>query len=285
LEVVTIDDMSLRLHGTGLPDREITFGGLEVLARALQLLALRIGRQLTGQDGAGRPTTTVSRSTEFRLRGTSAGSTVLSIGIGQDDMLDEGLEHQTLDRIFEVFVGISTGSPPTWTTASIGEATVGVIEALSANSTECELSSGTGRQASVRLRLDSASREVWAVEAPPELRAGVAVSGTLDLVDLRRRRFRIHDRAGNDVVLDDVANATEASRHVGTLVTATGDATLGSRSQVVSLLGAVVEATELPTWSQVPLAEALVGATAPPTGGIPGVDDDEVSGFLALIRE
>jgi hypothetical protein len=202
----------------------------------------------------------VSRSTELRLLGTSAGSTVLNIGIGQDDMLDEGLEHQTLDRISEVFVGISTGSPPTWTTASIGEATVGVIEALSVNSTECELSSPTGRQASVRLRLDSASREVWAVETPPELRAGVAVSGTLDLVDLRRRRFRIHDRAGNDVTLDEVTNASEAARHVGTLVTATGDATLGSRSQVVSLLGAVVEATELPTWSQVPLAEALVGA-------------------------
>lgn len=282
----TIDNMNLRLRGTGLSDGELTFAGLEVLAHALQLLSMRVGRHLTGQDGAGRSTVAVERTTELRLRGTSVGSTVLAIGIGEDDVLAEGLEHRTRDGIFEVFSGIAGDAPPSWTTAPIGEATVSLIEALASNSTECELTSDSGRHTTIRLTPQSASRSVWPVDpATPERRPGASVTGQLDLVDLRRSRFRIRDRAGSDIRLDQVVNANDAARLVGDIVTATGEATIGNRGQIVSLIGAVVEPTQLPQWTTAGLADAISGASPPPSGGIPGIDHDEVTEFLALIRE
>jgi len=281
-----IDEMELRLRGTDLADGEITFASLETLARALQLLAIRVGRHLTGQEGPGRSTAPVERATELRLRGIAAGSTVLTIAVGEDDVLAEGLEHRTLDGLFDVFAGIAADRPPSWTTAPIGEATVSLIEALARTSTECDLTSNAGRHPTVRLSPRTASRSVWSVgSSTPERRPGVSVSGWLDLVDLRRSRFRIRDRAGNDISLDQVANVADAAPLVGDVVTATGEATVGSRGQIVGLTGAVVESTPLPGWTQTALADFIADATPPPAGGIVGVSHDEVTEFLALIRE
>jgi hypothetical protein len=116
----------------------------------------------------------------------------------------------------------------------------------------------------------------------PECRSEVPVSGELDLVDLRRGRLRVRDALGNDVQLDAVANVDEAARLVGEQVTATGTAVLGSRGQITSLEAAFVERLEAPTWV-LPRVEDVDFGRRIDTGGVEGVDDDELTAFLELI--
>lgn len=282
-EVIGIDELELRLSGTNVPDGEITFDRLAALANAMQGVAKRLGRHLTGQEGPGRSPATVERATELRLRGTSTGSTRLAIVVGEEDVLTEGLEHRVVDGLFEIFTGIADDRPPVWTTPLIGEAAVSLIDALAQASTECQLS---GRHGIVRVAPRAASPAVWpGNSSTPEHRPGVAVSGRLELIDLRRSRFRIRDRAGNDIPLDRVANAEEVARLAGDVVTATGTATISAHGRVTGLTDAVVQATRLPDWTPPSLTEALAGAAPPPDDGIDGVGDDEIAEFLALIRE
>jgi hypothetical protein len=158
--VVGIDEMELQLRGTGLAPGEITFSDLEVVAHALQLVAVRVGRHLTDQEGPGRATAAVQRATELRLRGLAAGSTTLEISIGERGALAEWLENRTVDEVFDVVSGIATDRPPTWTTPLIGEAAVSLIDALAGASTECELLSRFGRHPAIRFTPRSASRSV-----------------------------------------------------------------------------------------------------------------------------
>jgi hypothetical protein len=54
--VSSIDKFTLALRGTGDADGELTFAALHRITGAMQQLATRIGRNLTGQEGlAGRP--------------------------------------------------------------------------------------------------------------------------------------------------------------------------------------------------------------------------------------
>lgn len=292
--MIDTDEMTLRLSGTELQDGEITFSGLAELARALQHLTLRIGRHLTGQEGRGRSPAVVQRATELRLRGTAPGSTVLQVAIGDADALaathasglDEGLEKRSLDALLEIFDGVATDRAPAWVTPLLGEATVSVIKAFDTVSTRCEVSAPTRRRDPITFSPRSASRDVWAVTKPDAgRRSDVAVSGRLDLVDLQTGRFRIRDAVDNAVHLERVTDADEVARLVGELVTATGEAVLGTRGQVVSLVDATVDSTEWPDWTPPSLADVQFASTAPAAVGVDGVDDDEVAAFLALIRE
>ena len=46
-----MDELALRLQGTGVEDGQLTFTGVHKITGALQLLATRIGRTLIGQKG------------------------------------------------------------------------------------------------------------------------------------------------------------------------------------------------------------------------------------------
>lgn len=280
--VIAMDQLELRLQGTGVEDGQLTFAGLNKITGALQLLATRIGRALVGQQGPGRSPLTVENATELRLRGLHRGSTILDVAVGEDHVLGEGLEHRTVDQIFELFSGVATDRPPPWTTPSIGEAVVQVVDALTAVSDRCELTS-PGRLL-VPVIPGSASRSVWpTADVENHTQADVSVSGRLDLVDLRRSRFRIRDAAGNDILLLRVVNVSDAARLVGRPVTARGEATLGPRGQIIAVSGADVAVTEMPSWT-LP-AVVLIDATSPPTGGVDGVTPVEVEGFLASLQE
>jgi hypothetical protein len=125
---------------------------------------------------------------------------------------------------------------------------------------------------------------VWPVaDAEGHTQADVSVSGRLDLVDLRRSRFRIRDAVGNDILLLGVSNVSDAAQLVGRAVTAKGEATLGPRGQIVAVSGADVALTEMPSWT-LPVV-ALADATSPPTGGVDGVTPAEVEEFLASLQE
>lgn len=124
---------------------------------------------------------------------------------------------------------------------------------------------------------------MWPTEdSDTRTQVDVSVSGRLDLVDLRRARFRIRDAVGNDIVLLKVANIDEAARLVGQSVTALGEGDLGARGQIVAVTGAIVTATGVLAW--IPPVVA-VGATSPPADGLTGVTAAEVDEFLASIQE
>ncbi|MGH3565224.1 MAG: hypothetical protein ACRDRH_04170 [Pseudonocardia sp.] len=277
-----MDELALRLQGTGVEDGQLTFTGIHRITGALQLLATRIGRTLIGQEGPGRSPLAVENATELRLRGLLRGSTVLDVAVGEDQVLGEGLEHQTVDQLFELFNGLATDTPPPWTTPAIGNAMVQVVDALTAVSERCELTSPGRIPVPVRPR--SASRSVWPTEdGDTRTQADVSVSGRLDLVDLRRARFRIRDAVGNDIVLLEVANVDDAAQLVGQPVTALGEGDLGARGQILAVKGARVTPTGVLTWT--PPVVAIGDATLPPVGGLTGVTAAEVDEFLASIQE
>lgn len=285
-EVVTMEELELRLSGTGLPPGDITFSGLAEVAATLQRLSERVGRHLTGHSGPGRSPSAVERATRFRLRGTGAGSTVLKAVIGEDGVLGEGLEHDSLAALLGIFRGIADDQPPNWVTPLLGEATVDVMDALAIVSERCSVVSPAYRAAPIDFAPLTARRDAWikSPTAAPVRQQDVSVSGRLDLVDLRRRRLRIRDAVGNDVQLDDVADLDHSARFVGQQVTATGDAVLGSRGQVTTLVGARIEQLVMPGWEarQVPELSGLQQGQHD-VSGVDGIDEDEVAAFLELI--
>ena len=278
-----MDEFELRLRGTDVADGDLTFAALNRITGALQQLATRIGRSLVGQDGPGRSPAVVEAATTLRLRGPlQPGSTVLPIGVGQEDVLGEGLEHQTVDRLFALMTGLATDTPPSDTSAQIGQAVVQVADALTFSASSCDFRSP--KRSMVRLAPAAVSRLVWPTEEPEGTRRpDTVVTGRLDLVDLRRARFRVRDAVGNDIHLHDVAHAADAAQLVGRLVTATGDAAFGTRGQMLALYSPHIRATEPPQWS-LPRWDPSTAARLP-AGGVPGVSDDEVAEFLELIRE
>ncbi|GAA1383910.1 hypothetical protein GCM10009613_13970 [Pseudonocardia kongjuensis] len=279
-----MDEWEVRLIGTGLADGEITFAGLADLAEALQVLATRVGRHLTGVIGPGRSPSAVERATTLKFRGIAQGSTILQATIGEDGVLGEGLEHRSLSAMMEIFGGAARDEAPGWVTPQLGHATLSVLDALQAISSTCAFSLPRQEEPPIQFAAASASRDVWAdLRAPaPDRQADVSVSGDLDLVDLRRGRLRIRDAFGNDVQLETVLNVDEAARLVGGQVTATGEAVLGARGQVLSLVDATVERLELPSWTA-PSLEGVDFSRTPLIGGVEGVDEDEVAAFLELI--
>lgn len=283
-----MDQFEIHLEDTGMADGEITFAALGRITTAMQLLATRIGRDMIGQRGPGRSPATVENATTLRLRGAPRpGSTTLDVAVGADHLFDQvepelGLEHDTVTTLFELMSALAVDKPPLGVTPQIGTAVVGVADALASAAARCEFKS-TGRR-TVAFTPGTVTRSAWPTEElPSPTRPDTVVTGWLDLVDLRRARFRLRDAVGNDIVLTEVVDPEAASRLVNSLVTATGAATVGARGQIVSVEGARITATYSSAWS-VPLVD-LSSASAPVPGGVPGVTDADLDQFLAMIRE
>ncbi|MBC8093409.1 MAG: hypothetical protein H7Y15_16010 [Pseudonocardia sp.] len=288
---MTQETLALRLSGTDVPPGEIALGALASIAEALQSVARRVGRDLVGQSGPGRPSAGVDRLTRMVLSGVSQGSTRLEVRLGAAGTLpvDDPVEAEVGDRIWELFGSFAANRRPEWTTPSVDTAATALVNALATCARRCEFS---GERAGVARPVVSVvpalvDLSVWTVARPPaERRSEVSVSGVLDLVDLRARRFRVQDDVGNDIVLEDVENAAEAGTLLGRRVTAVGAAETGRRGQVIRLVEPRVTSAELPReWFVRPdldLTTAL--SVGPDYSGIDGVDDDEVEAFLASLR-
>jgi hypothetical protein len=110
-----------------------------------------------------------------------------------------------------------------------------------------------------------------------------SVTGRLDKVDLRARRFRVRDDVGHDISLEDVVDVDAAALLIGQRVVATGAAEHDD-SRLVRIVEPTLSPEEEPaSWSaEIPL---VVSASGPmPSGGIPGIETAEVEEFLAEIR-
>jgi len=58
------------------------------------------------------------------------------------------------------------------------------------------------------IELETVDLDVWKIEEEVETQR-VHMTGRLDKVDLRARKFRVRDDVGNDVTLEDVATSIQ----------------------------------------------------------------------------
>jgi hypothetical protein len=176
---------------------------------------------------------------------------------------------------------------PNWVTPLIGESALRTLEALTRTAAECEIN-GSGWPAPVRFTPARAARAVWSAAAGNTVAESstAEVSGILEAVDLKPPgRFRLRDDVGNAIPLERVDNIGEARTLIGTRVTAVGGAAYGPTGQLLRLTDSTVIGVELPEWTVAPSAAAAIyGASSPAAAGIEGVDEDEVSDFLELVR-
>ena len=280
------DSFSLHLSGADQPQGEIAFAHVPAICEALQTLSTRIGQHLAGKAGPGRPSDVVRHATELRLRGVRPGSTVLDVALGDEAVLvDVGLEHEVTDSLFELFAGVGQNQPPSWTTATLGEATIGVVDAVGSAATDVSFTSET--RAAVRFRPAVVDRAIWpgAAKDAPDV-AVVSLSGTLDRADLRSSRFRIRDVTGHDIALEHVENPQAAAKLLGATVTASGISVRNDVGRIIRLRSATVEPVELPpSATRPPVVPDLAHAqpTVIPVDGVADVSDDEVDEFLASL--
>lgn len=290
----TQESITLRLSGTHVPPGEIALNDLAAFAGTLQVLATRIGRQLAGQTGPGRTDGGAETAARLTLTGLCRGSTRLQVTAGATDTraLADPFEGQVLDRLWEVFGGLATEARPDWVAAPIAQAALAFAEAVAGAARECEFTGRRGQRERARVVLtpQKVNRDVWTrLPAEPERVPQVAVTGDLDLVDLRTRTFRVRDAVGNDVVLEDVENAADAAALVGQRVRAVGTGVRGARGQITRLLEPHVSESALPAeWldhrGTADLADIFATRSGPSLDGVPGVDEAELEALLADLR-
>ena len=278
---------SFRLEGLPTPNGEISVRDLVDIGAALQLTATRIARQVGGLGGRGRSTSGIERISELRLSGISAGSTVLEIRLGDNGSLplSTGDEQLVASRFEETFTSIATNGAPTWANSGVIAAIGRLASRVSASgATRLTASHGAGPTAIPWQVVDFSRVDlaVWSIreERTAEL---VTMTGRLDKVDLRVRRFRVRDDVGNDVTLDDVVDVDAAAQLIGQRVVASGIAEQ-EHGRVVRIIEPVLQREELPIeWFAQASNESPVGGIIARVG-IPGVTHEEVDDFLAEIR-
>ena len=109
------------------------------------------------------------------------------------------------------------------------------------------------------------------------------VSGRLDRVDLRSRRFRVRDDLGNDIMLDDVIDTVRAGHLIGERVVVAGVAERES-GRLVRVVEPTLQPELLPPEWTSSISDSRPVGGLPPRSGISGVTSDEVEEFLREIR-
>lgn len=276
----------LRLEGIASPPGQIPLRDLAEIGQALQAAATRIARQVVGAERPGRAPAFVDSVSEIRLTGLGEGSTVLELTLGDETALPlPGSEEDTIARrLEESFGAIAANRPPTWASPLVRESIgrlVARIEAAGASHVTASwgANGSAGQQVIAVGQVDAT---VWKVDQDQETEL-VAMSGLLDKVDLRARRFRIHDDVGHDITLEDVLDLDAAARLIGRRVVARGVAER-SGNRVARIVEPTLALETLPEQWTAPLPSALPIGGVVPRGGISGVTSDEVDEFLAELR-
>jgi len=276
----------LRLEGIASPPGQIPLRDLAEIGQALQTAATRIARQVVGAERPGRAPAFVDSVSEIRLTGLGEGSTVLELSLGDETALPLlGSEEDTIARrLEESFGAIAANRPPTWASPLVRESIgrlVARVEAAGASQVTASwgANGSAGQQVIAVGQVDAA---VWKVDQDQETEF-VAMSGLLDKVDLRARRFRIHDDVGHDITLEDVLDLDAAARLIGRRVVARGVAER-SGDRVARIVEPTLALETLPEQWTAPLPADLPIGGVVPRGGISGVTSDEVDEFLAELR-
>jgi hypothetical protein len=285
---MTTKTYSLRLEGLDVPDGEISFRDLSGIGEALQLMATRIARQISGYEGRGGTRASLERMSEIRLTGVAKGSTALLMRLGDPGALPytEGGEEELLNERFEDGLeAIAANSPPEWASPLVKES-IGRVAARVQASGARQATTSWGftdkLEPKVVIELETVDLDVWKIEEEVETQC-VHTTGRLDKVDLRARKFRVRDDVGNDVTLEDVADIDSAATLIGRRVIATGVAER-ENGRVVRIVEPTLAAEDLPAnWFEVPPSFVPIGL-AIPKGGIAGITASDVEEFLEEMR-
>jgi len=276
----------LRLQGIASPAGQIPLRDLAEIGQALQMTATRIARQVVGAERPGRAPAFIDRVSEIRLTGLTEGSTVLELTLGDETALPlaDSEEDTIARRLEECFGAIAANRPPNWASPLVRESIGRLISrAEAAGASEVTASWGAnGTTAQQVIALGQVDVTVWKVVDEQETEV-VTMSGLLDKVDLRARRFRIHDDVGHDITLEDVIDLDTAARLIGRRVIARGVAERAG-DKVARIVEPTLTLEALPgQWTVPPPAEVPAGGVVP-RGGISGVTSEEVDDFLAELR-
>lgn len=280
-------ELELRLIDASAPDGEIRLSDLAEIARTLQELSLRIGRQYADADGPGRTHRAIEELSQLRLTGVTTGSTRLLVSRGQAEALDvEFLDVAELDRRFwDVVDGIGHDRRPSWVSDLIADSAAGFLTALRAAAPQVVASMGDGRQVDIDTRATHAA--TWATSRTA-IGEQTVVAGRLEKVDLHSHVFRIRDDVGSTMELRSISNDNVAARLIGSRVVARGTAVRNRSRLLIALVDAAIEADEVAaSWqipSVVPIAKPVATAGGP--GAAPAVElsDEEFAAFLEAIR-
>jgi len=282
---MTSRNFELRLEGISSPSGQITLRDLTELGSALQLTATRIARQVAGAEGPGRAPNHVDRISEIRLTGIGQGSTVLELSVGDEEALPmpDSDGDIVARRLEEAFVAIATNEPPEWASPLVSRSIGKLVAHLETMGAERMVASwGTGPTAASQvIAVVNLDDTIWNVTSERQTEV-VTVTGRLDKVDLRARRFRVRDDVGHDISLEDVVDLDAAARLIGQRVAATGVAER-SDMRLMRIVEPTLALEHLPAdWSAQPL-EVIPARGAMPSGGIVGVSEGDVEEFLAEI--
>lgn len=276
----------LTLSGLDAPDGQIDFRDIAALADSLQVAATRISRLVAGLDGRGRAPAGLDAACSLRLVSLNPGSTAVKFALGDEASLAGMTDEEQIATKFEELVrGVAENAPPEWVTPLISLAAAKLATGLQetgASEFSMVRDDIAARPTVARSSIPALDRAVWKIEAesPPEM---LTVSGLLEAVDLRYRRFLVRDDVGNDIRIEDVADLDSASRLIGSRVVATGMSERDERGRV-RLVGPTVTIENLPEhWLARPVDAPVAGA---PLDEIPKIDvsADEIDAFLAEIR-
>jgi hypothetical protein len=279
---MTSSEMAFRLIETSAPEGEVGLNELGALCRALQDLATRIGRQLIDQRGPGRTKAAAEVVTRIRLTGISAGSTTLTLGYGQPDVLDVevDLETETRERFESIVAALGSGNRPDWVDDAVALSAISTLEALQGAARRVEFRSTTGE--TTTFAPSKAVRAPWRGTQSTTAEM-LTVSGRLEAVDLLTDRFRVRDDVGNAIPLEHVANADIAAQLIARRVSARGAVITDARGQVRALESPVIDAAPLPrewvTGENEDWSVELAKPGPDPTGGAE-LTDDEFAAFL-----
>lgn len=284
----TNSEFELRLIEAAAPSGEITAKDLSGLASALQELALRIGRDVVQTPGPGRTKQYVEEFSQLRLRGLSAGSTVLQFAKGPVNTLDVAIPEQELadDRFWEVLAGIAENRRPDWVSDLVAESASKLINALRVAAPHAELSSAS--RSTIGINATGLQSELW---SPPSDRLGglTQIHGRLEKVDLRSHEFRVRDDVDQAVELRRVENDAVAGQLVGQWVVAEGESVLHPSGRLIALDNVRVHRTDDPAAAHlgrhvIPLNEILLTAPGADLDGGIELTPSEFDEFLRAAR-
>lgn len=280
------NNLELELAGDGAPQGEIGLDELAAIARSLQQLATRVGRHVGEQQGPGRTAEHVDRVTRLRLTGLRRGSTILSVAYGEDGVLpldDVGLEQSVADRFWEIIAGIRANQRPKWAGPLVADAALALRDALAKAASRVELRRAD--QQTVVLEMAQTNREAW--RDTDQIIEETRVTGRLEAVDLRARRFRIRDDVGNAIPLETVDDAENAGRLVGQRATATGIGINDDRGRFILRDTRLMPSPLRSEWTvaRADLATSVSNAREPGALGITDLTDEEADAFLDAVRQ
>jgi hypothetical protein len=241
----------IRFIDSGLPGGEINASDLARVCASLQELAGRVGRWVFDSAQLGRLPKAPEEVTRVRVTGLAKGSTRLQVSTSPA----QGAFHDTFpladqtNRLFwEIVRGSGVGALPKDAPSPVRRTAHGLMVALggSAPKIEVRATSADFDGTPVTYAPKDAVNDPWFdVETDPVPVSHATASGTLEMVNLHTRHFRIRDAVGNTFDLVKVPEALHAAQLVGQLVVAAGEAVPGKPRAIAE---PTLESVDLPAW-------------------------------------